>query len=87
MNRGSKRRRLGVLLLAGGGLALTATPGPTAPVTPDAIPEVGALLKLLHEISGRSILTGQHNYPNTHSRNSEFAASYIGKAAELARRA
>ncbi len=49
------------------------------PVTPGASPEATALLQLLYDISGRYTLTGQHNYPNTKSRNSEFAAKYIGK--------
>ena len=49
------------------------------PVTPQASPEVRALLEVLYAISGQHTLTGQHNYPNTKSRNSEFAAKYIGK--------
>ncbi len=49
------------------------------PVTPGASPEATALLQLLYDISGKHTLTGQHNYPNTKSRNSEFAARYIGK--------
>jgi mannan endo-1,4-beta-mannosidase len=50
------------------------------PVTPNASPEVRAVLQMLQDISGRYTLTGQHNFPNTKSRNSEFAAKYIGKA-------
>ena len=46
---------------------------------PNAAPEAKALLRFLHEISGVYIFTGQHNYPNTKDRNSEFAAEYIGK--------
>lgn len=49
------------------------------PADPNATPEVRALLKVLHEISGKYMLTGQHNFPNTKSRNSEFASKYIGK--------
>jgi mannan endo-1,4-beta-mannosidase len=49
------------------------------PVTPNASPEVRALLQILNDLSGRFTLTGQHNFPNTRSRNSEFAAKYIGK--------
>ena len=49
------------------------------PVTADASPEARALLQLLYDISGRHTLSGQHNYPNTRARNSEFAARYIGK--------
>jgi mannan endo-1,4-beta-mannosidase len=51
----------------------------TNPVTPDASPEARALLRLLYDISGQYILTGQHNYPNIRDRNSRFAARYIGK--------
>ncbi|MBN2011233.1 hypothetical protein JW960_17955 [candidate division KSB1 bacterium] len=48
-------------------------------VTPHASPEAKALLELFYRISGNHILTGQHNYPNTRDRNSQFAAQYIGK--------
>jgi mannan endo-1,4-beta-mannosidase len=50
-----------------------------SPVTPGTSPEARALLRLLYDISGRYILTGQHNYPNTHDRNSQFAAKYTGR--------
>jgi mannan endo-1,4-beta-mannosidase len=49
------------------------------PVTPGASPEATALLQFLYDISGKYTLTGQHNFPNTKSRNSQFAAKYIGK--------
>jgi len=49
------------------------------PVTPQASPEARALLKMLDKISGKYTLTGQHNYPNTLDKNSQFAAKYIGK--------
>ena len=49
------------------------------PVTPGASPEATALLQLLYDISGNHTLTGQHNFPNTRSHNSDFAAKYIGK--------
>jgi mannan endo-1,4-beta-mannosidase len=49
------------------------------PVTPGASAEATALLQVLYDISGKYTLTGQHNYPNTKSRNSEFASKYIGK--------
>jgi mannan endo-1,4-beta-mannosidase len=49
------------------------------PVSPKAAPEAKALLKFFYGISGNYMLTGQHNYPNAKSRNSEFAAKYIGK--------
>jgi mannan endo-1,4-beta-mannosidase len=49
------------------------------PANPNASPEVRALLQVLHDLSGHYMLTGQHNFPNTKSRNSEFAAKYVGK--------
>jgi len=49
------------------------------PVTPNASPEAKALLDFLYRISGKYILTGQHNYPNTRDRNSQFASKYIGR--------
>ncbi|HMD59938.1 MAG TPA: glycosyl hydrolase [Opitutaceae bacterium] len=50
-----------------------------APVNPDASPEARALLQFLYDISGKYMLTGQHNPPNGRGRNSQFAAKYIGK--------
>ena len=49
------------------------------PVTPNASPEARALLKYLYTISGKHILAGQHNFPNSGSRNTDFAAGFIGK--------
>ena len=46
---------------------------------PNATPEAQALLEFLNSISGEYILSGQHNYPNTKNRNTEFAAEFIGK--------
>lgn len=60
-------------------LSLKASDGSMQPVTPKASPEAKALLKLIYNISGKYILTGQHNYPNTRDRNSQFAKKYIGK--------
>ncbi|MEJ2053582.1 MAG: glycosyl hydrolase [Calditrichaceae bacterium] len=59
--------------------ALTAGDNMVKPVTPNASKEARALLNLFYNISGKYILTGQHNYPNTGDRNSQFAADYIGK--------
>ena len=49
------------------------------PVNPKSSPEAIALLKFLYSISGSYTLTGQHNYPDTKDRNTQFAAQYIGK--------
>ncbi len=76
------RRRLLVFALLALGLVASASRGDTdaiQPVTPDASPEVRAVLQMLRAISGRYTLTGQHNYPATGSRNSAFAARYLGK--------
>jgi len=40
-----------------------ATEGRAKPVTPQASPEATALLETLYDISGKYLLTGQHNYP------------------------
>ena len=57
----------------------TAQENSTGPVTPNASPQARALLKFFYSISGRYILTGQHNFPNVQGRNTKFAAEYIGK--------
>ncbi len=49
------------------------------PVTPKASAEAKALLEVFYTISGKYILTGQHNYPNVKDRNTQFAAEYIGR--------
>jgi mannan endo-1,4-beta-mannosidase len=49
------------------------------PITSHASPEAQALLRFIYSISGQYTLTGQHNYPNTKSKNSHFASAYIGK--------
>jgi mannan endo-1,4-beta-mannosidase len=49
------------------------------PANPNATPEARALLKYIQSLSGKYILAGQHNYPATGDRNTQFAADYIGK--------
>lgn len=69
-------------LLAAAWLAIfsgTTTGEPVRPVTPKASPEAVALLDFFYNISGRYILTGQHNFPNINGRNTRFAAEYIGE--------
>jgi mannan endo-1,4-beta-mannosidase len=53
--------------------------GQHQPVTPNASPEAQALLELFYSISGKYMLSGQHNYPNIKDRNTLFAADFIGK--------
>src|SRR5688572_7296679 len=60
-------------------LALAASLRAAEPVTPDALPETRALLQLLYDLSGKHMLTGQHNYPNIKDRNTRFAAQFTGK--------
>ncbi len=71
--------RLAILPLAAGSAALMGEGVAAKPVTPRASPEAAALLQVLYDISGKYILTGQHNYPSVGARNSEFASKYIGK--------
>ena len=59
--------------------SLVSSEGNIKPVTPNSSPEAQALLKFIYSISGQYTLTGQHNYPNTKNRNSQFASTYTGK--------
>jgi mannan endo-1,4-beta-mannosidase len=49
------------------------------PVNPNATPEARALLKKLCDLSGKGILTGQHNFPNNLSRHSDKVLETVGK--------
>ena len=70
---------MAVIVWSGGLAALWGAGTAIQPVSPNASPEAKALLEFLHRNSGKYILTGQHNFPNTKDRNSQFAARYIGK--------
>lgn len=48
------------------------------PVNPNATPEARALLDFLYQISGRNIMSGQHNFPAHGSRHSDRAAEIAG---------
>lgn len=50
-----------------------------APVNPDATPEARALLRQIDGVSGKGILSGVHNYPNTVSRYSDRVYELTGK--------
>jgi len=54
-------------------------PQPCTPVNPHATDEARALLKKICAISGKYILTGQHNFPNERSRRSDSTAEGAGK--------
>ena len=65
-----------ILLLSTTGFGQTA---PMKPVSPNASPEAVALLNYIYSISGKYILTGQHNYPNVKDKNTLFVTDYVGK--------
>jgi len=50
-----------------------------APVTPNASTEAKALLAYLQGLQGKYTLSGQHNFPISKDRNTQFAADYIGE--------
>lgn len=50
-----------------------------APVNPHATPEARALLAYLDSISGKAIITGQHNFPNDGSRWTDLDYDLTGK--------
>ncbi|MGA7719754.1 MAG: glycosyl hydrolase [Ignavibacteriaceae bacterium] len=68
-----------ILLIVFLSTAINVKAGDLKPANHNAAPEAKALLNLLYNISGKYILTGQHNFPNTKDENSEFASKYIGK--------
>ena len=50
------------------------------PVNPNATPEARALLKTLCAMSGKGILSGQHNYPNQRSQDTDRVFAATGKS-------
>jgi mannan endo-1,4-beta-mannosidase len=54
-------------------------PPPCEPVNPNATAEARALLKTLCGISGKFVLSGQHNFPNDLSKHSDNTAAIAGK--------
>lgn len=58
---------------------LSPPPAPCEPVNPNATTEARALLKTICGVSGRNMLSGQHNYPNHLSQHSEKIATNLGK--------
>ncbi|MEI9972255.1 MAG: glycosyl hydrolase [Ignavibacteriota bacterium] len=59
----------------------SATPAPYTcdPVNPNATPEARTLLKSLCSVSGKGILTGQHNFPNERDVDSNRIFEVTGK--------
>jgi mannan endo-1,4-beta-mannosidase len=66
---------LSIVLFTSAGWAQSA---PQA-VNPHASPEARALLAYLQSISGKNIITGQHNFPNTGVRWTDMAWELTGK--------
>jgi mannan endo-1,4-beta-mannosidase len=64
-----------IAALGSGGWAQTAP----EPVNPHATPEARALLAYLDSISGKVIITGQHNYPGDGSRWTDMAYDLTAK--------
>ncbi len=58
---------------------LSPVPAPCEPVNPNATPEARSLLRTLCALSGKSILSGQHNFPNHRSQHSDQLAAKVGK--------
>src|ERR1035438_5777798 len=56
------------------------------PVNPNATPEARALLKTLCAVSGKGTLSGQHNFPNQRSQDTEKVHSLTGKYRSQERR-
>ena len=74
------------VLFAQAGTPPAAPPRPPAPppyncdpVNPDATPEARDLLKKLCAVSGKGILSGQHNFPNQRSQDTDKVFQLTGK--------
>jgi mannan endo-1,4-beta-mannosidase len=66
-------------ILLTGVLGCAAAQAGPAPVNPHATPEARALLAYLDSISGKAIISGQHNYPNEGARWTDRAYDLTGK--------
>jgi mannan endo-1,4-beta-mannosidase len=60
-------------------IAARFTAAQPAPVNPHATPEARALLAYIDSISGKGIVTGQHNYPNDGSKWTDRVLDLTGK--------
>ena len=49
------------------------------PVNPNASPEVKELLKLLYDVSGKQVISGQHNYARELNRSTDSTVAITGK--------
>jgi mannan endo-1,4-beta-mannosidase len=66
-------------LRAGAEWTPVAAPYHCEPVNPDSTVEVRTLLRKLCEVSGKGILSGQHNFTSERSRSSDLVYSITGK--------
>jgi mannan endo-1,4-beta-mannosidase len=57
----------------------SAAPPPCVPVNPDATQEARDLLKKICDVTGKGILTGQHNFPNQRNADTEAIHEATGK--------
>jgi mannan endo-1,4-beta-mannosidase len=78
---GGRGGRGGGLGAGGGPPQRPAPPAPynCEPVNPNATPEARALLKMLCGLSGKGILTGQHNFPNQRDLDTNRIFDATGK--------
>jgi mannan endo-1,4-beta-mannosidase len=59
--------------------ARPAAPPPCVPTNPNATQEARDLLKKICDVSGKGILTGQHNFPNERNADTEAIHTATGK--------
>jgi mannan endo-1,4-beta-mannosidase len=59
--------------------ARPAAPKPCVPVNPDATQEAKDLLKKICDVTGKGILTGQHDFPNNRNADNEAIHTATGK--------
>jgi mannan endo-1,4-beta-mannosidase len=59
--------------------ARQAAPRPCVPVNPNATAEARELLKRICDVTGKGILTGQHNFPNERDADTEAIHQVTGK--------
>ncbi len=67
------------LYAAVAGPARQPAPPPCVPVNPDATQEARDLLRRICDVTGKGILTGQHNYPNLRNADTEAIHAATGK--------
>ena len=72
-------RSLRIALVAACVLVISLPVAAQQPVNPHATPEARALLSLLSSLSGKGIVTGQHNFPSDGSKWTDRAYDITGK--------